>query len=275
MNSKNNDLQSTDRKSSGFDLSQKKCIVSDLDGTVFIGRKPIDGTVAFIKKYGDSLEFFFLSNNTSMIPEDYIALLNSFGITTDRKHIIAPHGPLIKYLSEEKLNNIFLIANQRYTEFLKNELPELNINGSSNNCQTVVIAYDTELTYEKLKNASLILQKDNIKFLATHNDEVCPTEQGLIPDAGSILALLESSTGRKPDRIFGKPNRELLSSVLEKYESDEIVIVGDRLYTDKLLADRAGIDFILVLSGESTGFDAEKGVSPPRLILNDLGELLD
>jgi len=158
---------------------------------------------------------------------------------------------------------------------LKNELPELNINGSSNNCQTVVIAYDTELTYEKLKNASLILQKDNIKFLATHNDEVCPTEQGLIPDAGSILALLESSTGRKPDRIFGKPNRELLSSVLEKYESDEIVIVGDRLYTDKLLADRAGIDFILVLSGESTGFDAEKGVSPPRLILNDLGELLD
>jgi len=246
---KNSDSQNTDRKSTDFDWDQKKCIVSDLDGTIYLGNKPIDGTVEFMKKSGNDKEFFFLTNNTSKIPEDYVNRLN--------------------------INNAFLVANQRYTEFLKKELPDININGNPDNCQAVIVAYDTELTYEKLKSASLILQDNNVKFLATHCDKVCPTEQGPIPDAGSILALLETSTGRKPDKIFGKPNQALLASVVKKYKKNEIAIVGDRLYTDKALADNTGIDFILVLSGESTRADAERSESSPALILNDLGDLLD
>ncbi len=260
--------------SKNMDLIKKKSIVSDLDGTVFLGKKPIEGTVKFIKRYSGEKEFFFFSNNTSMIPEDYIIRLNSFSIKTDRDHIIAPHIPLVKYLSDENINCIYLIANEKYTQFLKSEMPDLCINDDIDNCQAVIVAYDTELTYEKLKSASLILQKDNVKFLATHCDKVCPTEAGPIPDAGSILALLDSSTGRKPDVIFGKPNQELLSVVLDKYKKEEITIVGDRLYTDKILADNAEIDFILVLSGESTRNDAEKCESSPKLILNDLGDLL-
>ncbi|MCP4706000.1 MAG: HAD-IIA family hydrolase [candidate division Zixibacteria bacterium] len=258
-----------------MDLIKKISIVSDLDGTVFLGKKPIKGTVKFIKRFSGEKEFFFFSNNTSMIPEDYIVRLNSFGIKTDRNHIIAPHIPLIKYLRKENINNIYLLATQKYTQFLKSEMLDLCINDDIDNCQAVIVAYDTELTYVKLKNAALILQKDNIKYLATHCDKVCPTENGPIPDAGSILALLDSATSRKPDIIFGKPNQELLSSVLSKYKSHEIVIVGDRLYTDKILADNAGIDFILVLSGESTRLDAEKCESNPKLIVNDLGDLLD
>ncbi len=272
---KNSDSQNTDRKSTDFDWDQKKCIVSDLDGTIYLGNKPIDGTVEFIKKYGRNKEFFFLTNNTSKIPEDYVERLNSFGIETSKNHIIAPHIPLLKYLRQEKITNIFLVANQRYTGFLKSELPDIIINDNPDDCQAVIVAYDTELTYEKLKQASLLLQDNGIKFLATHCDKVCPTEQGPIPDAGSILALLETSTGRKPENIFGKPNQELLSLVLQKYNSKEIAIVGDRMYTDKVLADKTGIDFVLVLSGESTSFDTEKNDSNPTLIVNDLGDLLD
>lgn len=268
------DLLAADQVFSDLEINKKKCVVSDLDGTVYLGNKPIDGTIEFIKNNAGDKEFFFLTNNSSKIPTDYVDRLSSLGIATDKDHIIAPHIPLIKYLREEKINNLFLMANQRYTEFLKSELPDLNINGNSNNCQAVIVAYDTELTYEKLKNASLILQKNNVKFLATHCDKVCPTELGPIPDAGSILAFLETSTGRKPDTIFGKPNQELLSLVLGKYSCKEITIVGDRMYTDKVLADKAGIDFILVLSGESTRAIAEKPESGPALILNDLGDLL-
>jgi len=268
------DLLTADRIFSNFDIGQKKSVICDLDGTVYLGKQPIDGTIQFIKKHTENKEFFFLTNNTSKIPVDYVDRLHLLGIATDNNHIMAPHIPLIKYLQEEKINNIFLIANQRYTQFLKSEQPELNINDNPENCQAVIVAYDTELTYEKLKKAALILQKEDVKFLATHSDKVCPTELGPIPDAGSILALLESSTGRKPDKIFGKPNQELLSTVFQTYKSREIVIVGDRLYTDKVLADRAGIDFILVLSGESTRFDAEKSDSSPTSILNNLGDLL-
>ena len=108
-------------------------------------------------------------------------------------------------------------------------------------------------SYNKLKIVSFLLQNDpQIKYVATHPDDVCPTNYGNIPDVGSFIKLIETTTGRKPEKIFGKPNIEILSPVISKFQKEEIALVGDRLYTDKLLADSAGIDFILVLSGETT-----------------------
>ena len=51
-------------------------------------------------------------------------------------------------------------------------------------------------------------------------------------------------------------------------------MVGDRLSTDKLLAENAGIDFILVLSGEARREELPALQRQPTLVLNDLGDLL-
>jgi len=270
-----NDLLLADRMFSKFDIGRKKCLVSDLDGTVYLGNTPIDRAVRFIQKSSPEKEFFFLTNNTSKIPDDYVERLNSMGITTDRTHIIAPHLPMIKYLRGESIDRVFLMANKRYSDFLTGEMPGLKTDVVSQSCQAVIVTFDTELTYDKLKEAALLLQNPEVKFLATHHDKVCPTENGPIPDAGSIIALLHSATGREPDKIFGKPNQELLYQVVQKYNKDDIAIIGDRLYTDKVLAENAGIDFVLVLSGESNRTDAENCELSPALILNNMGDLLE
>ena len=130
------------------------------------------------------------------------------------------------------------------------------------------------MTYEKLARSALLLQNKAVRFLATHPDLVCPSPEGPLPDVGSFLALYATATGRRPERIFGKPDATLLSGLLQRYAPENMLMVGDRLSTDKLLAENAGIDFLLVLSGEARRSDLPGLERQPTLVLDHLG-LLD
>jgi len=96
-----------------------------------------------------------------------------------------------------------------------------------------------------------------------------------LPDVGAMLALLEKATGRKPERIFGKPNPDMIKHILEKHKAsnDQIVMVGDRIYTDMEFAKRLKCDFILVLSGETTPEDLEHLSIRPAIVVENLGQL--
>ena len=270
-----NDLRSADKLFAEFDIQNKKCFIVDLDGTVYLGNSPVEGTIDFIRKNIRSHEFYFLTNNTSKTPADYVRRLRGFGINTDDSHIISPYIPLIEHLKTRRIQKVNLVANSSFLDYLLQELPNLGLTSDVDECQAVIVAYDTELTYDKLSTASLALQSNNVEYIATHCDKVCPTEKGAIPDVGSIISLLETATGRTPDIVFGKPNPSLLNVIRQKYSDNEMVIVGDRLYTDKALAENANVDFILVLSGETKRSDVEYADSFPRLIVEDLSELLN
>ena len=267
------DLYIAEKKFSLFDLKNKKSLIFDLDGTVYLGAKPIQGTIDFIIKNENKYDIYYMTNNTSKNLTDYVNRLNELGINTAIDKILSPLLPLSEYLLVNKIEKIFLLGTESFKEYLKINIPAIEFSEDNDNCEAVVIAYDTELTYSKLKTASLLLKNKSIQLLATHEDLVCPTDEGDIPDIGAILKLIELTTKRKPSIIFGKPNPFLLTSILGKYKSDEIAIIGDRVYTDKVLADNANIDFILVLSGESKREDIESEDIFPKLILNDCSEL--
>ncbi len=249
----------------------------DLDGTVYLGTRPISGTVAFIRALSEDKDFYFVSNNTSKTPEDYVVRLRGLGISTDSAHILTPLEPLIAYLRANTLTRICLLANTRVTAYLQAALPELELFQAGGVCDAVVVAYDTELTYDKLKNAALVLQREpDVPFLATHRDLVCPTEGGAVPDSGCTLAMLELTTGRTPTATFGKPNPLLVGRITGRYDPSRMVMVGDRLYTDKRLAENIGCPFICVLSGETTRAQVERLAEDerPAIVVDDLGELL-
>ncbi len=267
------DLQDADILFSSFNLSSKKCFVMDLDGTVYLGKTSLPKTIKYIKESQGEKDYYFMTNNTSKDLTQYEEKLLNYGIKTDKDNILSPLVPLVDYLKEEKLSHVYCVANIKIQEYLLKEIPELILTADNIKCQALIVTYDTNLNYEKLKNAALLLQKDNIRFLATHEDKVCPTEEGPIPDIGSILSLLETATGRRPDIVFGKPNPILLSNLEKKYDKKEIAIVGDRLYTDRVLAFESGIDFILVLSGETKRQDVEELNIAPSLILSEFGEI--
>jgi HAD superfamily hydrolase (TIGR01450 family) len=271
------DLHEADKRFSRFNLSYTHCFVLDLDGTVYVGGRPISGTVEFIDRNARKKTFYFVTNNTSKLPEDYRLRLSAMGIATDSDHVITPLAPLIEYLRAHSMQNVYLLGNVRLEAYLRQALPELTLTADRDACEALIVTYDTELTYDKLRNAAVLLQKNpRLPFLATHGDLVCPTEDGFVPDCGCILSVLEQTTGRRPDVVFGKPSARLVEPATALYGRDRMAIVGDRLYTDGKMARNVACSFVCVLSGETTreqidGLDQDEF---PTLIMKDLGELL-
>lgn len=253
-----------------MDWSTKRCVVLDMDGTVYLGNIPIIGAVQFIQKHWKNIDFYFLTNNTSKSLSTYVTKLNSMGILARREILLSPVLPLVNFLRERHIQKIYLVGNQDFARELHEKMPDLE--ESEDNVQAVVLAYDTELTYQKLAKSALLLQKPEILFLATHPDLVCPSPEGPLPDVGSFISLYATATGRKPQFIFGKPDPMILQPLLAKYPKESMVMVGDRLSTDKKLAENAGIDFALVLSGEATRDDLAKEERQPTVVLEHLGE---
>lgn len=255
-----------------MDISAKNCIVFDLDGTVYLGDTPIQGTIDFIKRNQGKREIFFLTNNTSRSLADYTKKLARFGLDVGLERILSPLLPLVDYLKEHRITHLYPVGNTSFQAFLKERMPEVMFTSGAD-CQVVVLGYDTELTYEKLATSCLLLQRPEVHFFSTHPDLVCPSDKGPLPDTGSFVKLYEAATGRLPELVFGKPNTRVLAPLLKRFRPDEMVMVGDRLSTDKLLAENAGIDFILVLSGEAKREDLSVLERQPTLILDDLGSL--
>lgn len=255
-------------------ISEKKCVVLDMDGTVYLGNIPIPGAVDFIRKNWNRLDFHFLSNNTSKAPDTYVKKLNGMGIPATLDLILSPTTPLVDFLRENKISTAYIVGNTDFKRDLRMRMPELN--QQEDNAQAVILAYDTELTYEKLSRSAVLLENNpEVLFLATHPDKVCPSPEGPLPDVGSMIALYKVATGREPQYIFGKPDPKVLAPLLKKYSKEEMVMAGDRLSTDKKLAENAGIDFILVLSGEATLEDALAEKTAPTVIAEDLGKAWD
>lgn len=255
-----------------MNITEKKCFVFDLDGTVYLGDRPIQGTIDFIRRNLLRREIFFLTNNTSKNLDDYVRKLAGFGIHVGLERILSPLLPLVDYLNDQGIRRLYPVGNTSFQNYLKERMPDVAFT-CGEDCQAVVLGYDTELTYRKLAESCLLLQRPEVHFLSTHPDMVCPSARGPLPDTGSFVRLYEGATGRLPELVFGKPNTVVLSPLLKRFRREEMVMVGDRLTTDKVLAENAGIDFILVLSGEARREDLPTLERQPTLVLDDLRSL--
>ena len=252
-------------------MGKKRCYVLDMDGTIYLGSLPISGAVDFVRRHWEEVDFYFLSNNTSKSPSAYVRKLNGMGIAATPDRLLSPVTPLVDFLRREGIASAYLVGNTEFCGQMRDVMPELRQVGASGPAEAVILAYDTELTYAKLARSALLLQQPGVRFFATHPDLVCPSPEGPLPDVGSMLGLYRIATGREPERIFGKPDPVLLAPLLQRYDREDMLMVGDRLSTDKKLAENAGIDFLLVLSGEARREDLAGLERQPAYVCDDLG----
>lgn len=262
-----NDLSLADELFSGYRdrLKNYSLYCLDLDGTIYIGNSLIDGiasSVDTLKKEGKRV--VFLSNNSSRDKEEYVVKLGRMGINCVENDIVLSTDLTVKFLIESNCFKVFVLG----TVSLKNMLAEKGIIHTDVDPDFVVVGYDTELTYEKLVSASQLINT-GVDFISTHCDLVCPTESGPIPDVGLIVDMLEKTTGKKVYKQFGKPMPQIIDFIGQKYDvkKEDIIVVGDRLYTDIKMASDAGVDSILVLSGETRREHVENTAVHPTYIL--------
>ena len=277
-----------------FDISKKKAFVCDLDGTLFLGPNPIRPAVDFVIRNTKSgrFRYYYLTNNTSKCPEEYLKKISGAAIPVTEDQILTPLITLEAYIREKGYRSVYLLASEKVTAHLKARLADTAVrfeyDPEAN--ELIALTYDRELTYDKLAKATQLWNMRNcppnpmcpvrtknqapVDFVATHPDMCCPSERGPIPDIGGMMGFLEATNGMKPSHVFGKPSPTLLAPVLAEFKPEEITVVGDRLYTDKAIADNAGVDFACVLSGETTPADLEKyRGTPPAIVVGTFDEV--
>ena len=248
-----------------------EAIFLDLDGTIYMGDNLIDGAIDFLNRIEErGIRRFFLSNNSSKSVAQYLVKLEKMGIPANKEEVLLSTHDLLSWLKAENISETYLVG----TEGMNEMLEEVGINTNSKNPQFVVLGYDTEITYEKLTNASIYLHR-GVPLVVSHPDMVCPSPNGGLPDTGAYLALFEATTGVTPKHICGKPNPGMiLHKIIELGLTPNVcAMVGDRLYTDMEMADRAGVHGILVLSGEATENDATNSPQRPSLIVDSVASL--
>ena len=158
---------------------------------------------------------------------------------------------------------------------LRQEMTEMGLHITDEDPDYVLLGFDTTLAYDRLC-AFCDLVRAGAPYIATHPDLNCPTETGFIPDVGSFIALIEASTGRRPDAIIGKPYAGIVEEALLRtgLRREEMAMVGDRLYTDVATGVRHGMKGILVLSGEATLEDLAASDVKPDLVFTRLSEMI-
>lgn len=252
-------------------------VALDMDGTIYNGSTLFPFTVSFLdnlKRLG--IGYSFLTNNPSKSIDDYLVHLNDMGIVATRDEIYTTALAAIDYLRENypEVKRLFILGTPSMISEFENAGFESTQDDELDYPDAVVVGFDTTLVYSRLCRAAWWVSK-GLLYVATNPDRVCPTDKPVIlVDCGSICAALEHATGNTPDVIVGKPNARMLDGILHNHHlhSSQIVMVGDRIYTDMKLAQEAKTLGVLVLSGETTIEVAKQSIIKPDIIANDLSE---
>lgn len=235
-------------------LKDKSVFLLDMDGTIYLGDKLIDGALEFLKKIKSiNKKYIFLTNNSSKNKLSYVEKLNNLGINASLDDIFTSGEATTIYLKNKLPNGkVFLLGTKELEDEFINEGFEI-VKERNKDVDFVVLGFDTTLTYEKLWIACEYIS-EGVDYIATHPDFNCPLPEGkFMPDAGAMAAFIEASTEITP-KVIGKPNKEMVNALLEKYSVnlEDVVMVGDRLYTDIKMGEVSNISTVLVYSGETT-----------------------
>ena len=248
----------------------------DMDGTVNLGYDPIDGAKDFLETLkAQGKNFIFLTNNSSKNAFDYVEKMRSLGFPCESENVFTSGMAAGMFLQENKKDSLVYVCG---TESLKKELKNYNVNISEDGvgADTVLLGYDTELDYKKIRIVCDLLDA-GADYYATNIDMVCPIEGGrYLPDCGSFADMFENAVKRRP-RFLGKPDRTMIDILAKREGVDygKIAMVGDRIYTDVKTGVNAGVTSILVLSGETTLEDCEKSDVNPDYVLGSVKDILD
>lgn len=254
-------------------LSTVDCFALDMDGTIYLGERWIDGARDFLECIeAAGRRYVFVTNNSSKNAAVYVEKLGRMGLSVGEEKIVTSGQATIYYLKEHFAEKkVFLLGN----ELLQEEFAQAGICLEEEHPDVVVTAFDTSLDYRKMCRVCDFVRA-GLPYLATHPDFNCPTEDGFIPDAGAIHAFIHASAFRYPDRVIGKPNEDIITYLTMRVnaERSRIAMVGDRLYTDIAAGRNHGLKSVLVLSGEAGMEDVKASEVRPHLIFSSVREMI-
>lgn len=256
-------------------LDQARGYVIDMDGVLYRGDAGLPHVCDFLEALDrHGVPFVLATNNSTRSSEQYVQKLASMGVSVEASRILTSGQATAARMKEEypRGTTVYVVGMNALREAIFGDgyfVP------AGKDAQVVASGADFELTYENLRIATLAI-RHGAGFIATNGDTTFPTEEGLIPGAGAILAALEAATSVSPE-VIGKPSTGMLiqGASLLGTEPAATVMLGDRLDTDILAGRRAGFMTLMVLTGVSTLEDLATSELQPDVLVPDLGPLVE
>lgn len=261
-------------------LKQKKLFLFDIDGTLAVGNTLYDGSaelLSYIERIGGKA--YFITNNSTRSGRDYVEKFKTaFQLDTSEEQFITSGYMTLRFLLENyQGKNIYVLGTRSFIrELQKNGLHITENAEDAEAIDCVVVAYDSELTYEKLIGVSQVLFTADIPFYATNPDLRCPIDFGFIPDCGAICHMITDTTDKTPVYL-GKPSGKIvdLCRELSGFSREETLVVGDRLYTDIACGINGGVDTCVVFTGEAGREDLKSTPYRPDFTFENIRKLFE
>ena len=253
-------------------ILQKAGFICDMDGVIYHGNKILDGVADFINWMIDNnKKFVFLTNSAEKTPHELSMKLQRMGLTVPADHFYTSAMATAEFLNSQRPNcTAYVIGEAALTKALY----DVGIYMNDVNPDYVIVGETRTYCFEKIEKAIELVNK-GAKLIGTNPDVAGPTERGIMPATGALIAPIEIATNKKA-YFVGKPNPLMLRHGLRKINchSHEIVFIGDRMDTDIIAGIESNVDTVLVLSGMTSREDIDKFPYTPKYILNGLCDLV-
>lgn len=247
-------------------------LIIDMDGVLYRGKEAIPGTAGFLDFLRErGIGFVLATNNSTRTPQQYVDKLAGMSVRIHTNEILTSAQATASYLAgiAPPGTRVFIVGQHG----LRTALLEAGFLLVEDDAEFVVAGMDFDICYERLAQATLQI-RTGAQFVGTNPDKTFPSERGIVPGAGSLLAFLETATGIKP-AVIGKPGTAMMEQALARMSAHQngSAVLGDRLETDILAGQRAGLFTLLVLSGITDQAMLAASEIQPDAVFEDVGHL--
>jgi NagD protein len=249
--------------------------VFDLDGTVYLGEAllPTAGeTLATLRARG--LRTIFISNNPTHAREEYAVKLTRLGVPTLVDDILTSSLVMVDFLKHHMPGaRLFVVGEEPLCAELRRGGFELT--EQPQNVDAVIASFDRTFVYRKLQIAFDAIRA-GARFFATNPDRYCPVPSGGEPDCAAIIGAIEGCTNKRVEAVVGKPSPFMIDAALNLMDlpAANCLMIGDRLETDIVMGQVAGMSTALAMTGATTESDLANSSVRPTYILRKLSNLL-
>jgi HAD superfamily hydrolase (TIGR01450 family) len=251
-------------------------LLVDLDGVVWIGRDFVPGATETLRELlVRGKRIAFVTNNPGRAPAAYAERLREAGVAVGEERVVTA-GEVTARLAAKAAGDgasAFVIGSRAFREAASAAGLQTVDGEAGHDAEAVLVAGHRGFDYEELLTATLALRR-GVPLFATSRDPTMPMPGGAWPGTGAVLAAVETASGATAT-IGGKPEPHLFEMACQRLGgARRVAMVGDRVSSDVVGGQRAGLDTILVLSGATSREQAEGAVPPPGHVVESLADLL-
>jgi len=252
-------------------MTMKHGFLIDMDGVLYRGSQLIPGADEFVNQLrARDIPFRFLTNNSQRTRRDVVTKLARMGIEVEEEHVFTCAMATARYLAQQKPGGTAFVIGEGGL------LTALHQNGYAvvdHDPDYVVVGEGRTFNLE-LVEAAVRMILGGAKLIATNMDPNCPTQNGLRPGCGALVAMLETATGVKAFSV-GKPSPIMMRAARKELglTTDETTMIGDTMETDILGGVQLGFHTVLVLSGGTSRQDLDRYAYRPEVVVDSLAEL--